>query len=438
MTDSRVIVVGGGIAGLVAACELDRNGAEVVVLESASRVGGRMLSDARRGYLMDAGAQFLSSAYPMLSGLIDELGIGHELVETARSVGVVRDGKIHRFRHDRPLSLLFGGLLRLGEWLPLAFGGLTLARATRKLPLNDYSAWRAFDDELAASWSNRHFGKAVTDFLLEPLLEALYFQSPAETSRALAMAVLAFGARNARTLTLTSGIGRLPALLAERLDVRLDSRVDRLSLDDKGVTVGVDTQEYRAGRVILATPAPIARRLHTMPNRLEAELLGTGYSSTINIAIALKDRLPRSAGLDGVYGVWIPRRERDVIAAFAIESAKHAGRASSGELLHVMLSGEAGARLLDKDDDAILGALLSELERYLPGVSGNRVFTKLYRWRHAEPKSPLGRCHRIDAYRRSVGRQNRVILAGDYLGMPFTEGAAETGRWAARTVLGMA
>ncbi len=34
--------------------------------------------------------------------------------------------------------------------------------------------------------------------------------------------------------------------------------------------------------------------------------------------------------------------------------------------------------------------------------------------------------------------KNGVILAGDYLGMPFTEGAAETGLWAAKTILNMA
>jgi monoamine oxidase len=40
----RVVVVGAGLAGLAAADELCRGGAEVVVVEARDRVGGRVFS----------------------------------------------------------------------------------------------------------------------------------------------------------------------------------------------------------------------------------------------------------------------------------------------------------------------------------------------------------------------------------------------------------
>ena len=41
-TAERVIVLGGGLAGLVTAFELDRQGHEPLVLEAQNRVGGRI------------------------------------------------------------------------------------------------------------------------------------------------------------------------------------------------------------------------------------------------------------------------------------------------------------------------------------------------------------------------------------------------------------
>lgn len=60
---------------------------------------------------------------------------------------------------------------------------------------------------------------------------------------------------------------------------------------------------------------------------------------------------------------------------------------------------------------------------------------RVQRWEAAEPLSPVGRARAIAAYRASADARRRVLLAGDYMGSPWTDGAAETGMWAARTLL---
>ena len=96
-----------------------------------------------------------------------------------------------------------------------------------------------------------------------------------------------------------------------------------------------------------------------------------------------------------------------------------------------MLDGTSGTEMIGWDEEKILQTLQSELDELLPGISRCIIFQKYYRWLHAEPKSPIGRSRNIAAYRRNITPDSRVLLAGDYMGMPFTEGAAETGQWAA-------
>ncbi|MCP4491013.1 MAG: hypothetical protein GY820_27420 [Gammaproteobacteria bacterium] len=69
-------------------------------------------------------------------------------------------------------------------------GSFNLFKKTKHLPLNDYSVWGVFDDETAESWGNRYYGETITEYFIEPLLEAFYFQTPGETSKALAIAAI--------------------------------------------------------------------------------------------------------------------------------------------------------------------------------------------------------------------------------------------------------
>ena len=57
MSQVDVIVIGGGVAGLVAAAFLARDGREVVLVEQNSFVGGCVGGFTRQGYYFDGGAQ---------------------------------------------------------------------------------------------------------------------------------------------------------------------------------------------------------------------------------------------------------------------------------------------------------------------------------------------------------------------------------------------
>ena len=63
----RVVVIGGGFAGLSAAYELSRAGANVTVLEARNRVGGRVVSfsDLAPGGAMEGGAELIGTNHPI-------------------------------------------------------------------------------------------------------------------------------------------------------------------------------------------------------------------------------------------------------------------------------------------------------------------------------------------------------------------------------------
>lgn len=428
-------VVGAGLAGLAAAHALDKAGCRVIVFEAADRVGGRMSSDQIDGRTIDRGAQFLSESYVTLLAIAAEVGLGAQLVPVSAASAVVRNGVPRVFSPARPWSMIRGGYLGPGEAMGLAASSARWARKLHRLPLDDYSAWADLDTEPADTFSERHFSRAALDYVIEPMLQGFYFQSPAECSSALVLMLIAFRLRRGRVLTLAGGLGALPKALAAHLDVRRGAPVTQVAQGTKvDVAVGAETQTFDFA--VLAVPATVARRVYEPASGPERQLLSTSYTSTLNVGIASEPGWALPTPLGDVYGLLVPCRERDVIAAVGIESNKHPARTGGrGELLDVMVSGDTAPGLLEASDEEIVNRLLPELERYLPSISDAIAFAHVVRWRDAEPKSPVGRSRALRDYWAHLDPGAKVVLAGDYMGFPHTESAAHTGVRAARQIV---
>lgn len=428
----RVIVIGAGIAGLAAAHTLASAGLSVRVLEASGRVGGRMTTDSVNGFVVDRGAQFLSSQYTLLLSLAAELGLTPGIGETSPWSAIVRNGKIRRMRVDNPLRVLTSGLLGWSASAKFGWRTWQLREPLRCLPLNDYSKWAAFDNETVSSWTNRAVDQSVTDYLYEPMLQGFYFQAPEDTSLSLGLALTAFGFRRGRILTCTGGIGSLAEAMASRLDVAINSPVSSVEIAADSVVVATTSSSMQADHVILAVPATEARRLYTSGDDLSLRLMATSYSANLNIAFMTDDGFSVPANLSDVYGLLVPRLEREYIASIGIETNKNRDRAPHGQLLNIMLSNTASQTMMSLPDDVVVRTVTPEAERFLPGISGHIEATRIYRWPQAEPYSHVGRATDLRQYREDVcSSLPRVLLAGDYMSMPYAEGAAESGKWAA-------
>ena len=92
----RVVVIGAGFAGLAAAYELSRGGADVTVLEARNRVGGRVLSfrDLIPGGTMEGGAELIGTNHPIWNAYKDQFKLSFlNITEEDGDAPIVLNGR---------------------------------------------------------------------------------------------------------------------------------------------------------------------------------------------------------------------------------------------------------------------------------------------------------------------------------------------------------
>ncbi|MFI8454436.1 NAD(P)/FAD-dependent oxidoreductase [Kitasatospora sp. NPDC085464] len=270
---AEVIVVGAGLAGLACALDMTAAGRDVLVLEAADDVGGRMRTDDVRGFRLDRGFQVFNTAYPQVRRRLELAALGlrpftpgflladargsRRVVDPTRRPGAAGDllpaGLLPTGR--LPAGRLRGGLLPLRDLaaLGLLCAGDAVLPATLLKRLPETSTARALR---RAGVSRR-----TVDGVLRPFLAGVFLEEGLETSSRLFHLVWRSMLRGSLCLP-RDGIGAVPRQLAARLPAdRLvrGTRVERVTAD--GVVLA-DGSVLRARAVVVATgPAQAARLL---------------------------------------------------------------------------------------------------------------------------------------------------------------------------------
>ena len=123
---SQINIVGGGIAGLIAAIELARGGAKVTLFEQAAELGGRARTRKTDGFFLNQGphALYIKGAFRRE---LKRLGISFSGEKTKPAEPqVLWEGRLHRFP-DSLASLVTGSFFNLSDKLDFARSQKALA-----------------------------------------------------------------------------------------------------------------------------------------------------------------------------------------------------------------------------------------------------------------------------------------------------------------------
>ncbi|MCG6921348.1 MAG: FAD-dependent oxidoreductase, partial [Acidobacteria bacterium] len=92
-SETRVVVVGAGLAGLACALHLSEAGVPVRLFEASDGVGGRVRTDVVEGFRLDRGFQVLLTAYPETQRVLDYAAL--DLKPFLPGALVRREGRFH-------------------------------------------------------------------------------------------------------------------------------------------------------------------------------------------------------------------------------------------------------------------------------------------------------------------------------------------------------
>ena len=454
----KMIVIGGGIAGLAAAYYAQKNApgsTTVTLLERADYFGGKIVTDRTDGFVVEGGPDTFIVTKPWAMRLCKELGIADRLRGTnpqTKKTYILKKERLHELPGGLTMMIPteFGPMIRTGllSWPEKARMGMDFLLS----PAADNG------DETMGKFVTRRLGRAAYESLIEPLMSGIYagdgdklsLQATLPYLRDLelkhgglvkgALAVRRERVKKARVngnapisaslsvspgsrsifLTPITGLAEIVEALVTELEtdganLRLNTSITHLKPDNlisDTWNLTLDTGETLvADAVIFATPPYVtADLIEGFAPDLAGELREIEYVTTATVTMAYKESdLVRP--LDG-YGYVIPRREGRKALACTWTSTKFPHRAPDGYALVRVFIGRAGQEDIPWDDEG-LKAVAREEVRLTLGITAEPLLTRIYTWEKAMPQYNLGHPARLERIEAMLAEIPGLALAGN-------------------------
>jgi len=447
----RVVVIGGGLAGITAALALAEAGEDVTLLEAKPRLGGATMSFERDHLVVDTGQHVFLRCCTAYRGLLDRLGMTSSApIQPRFDVAVLtpkRRTRLSRRRLPAPLhllpTLLGYPLISLSERARVGQAVLAMRRVDPDAQATDQASF--------GEWLARHGQDERTRRALWDLFAVSSINVPGDdASLALAAKVVQTGLL-ADASAADIGVPALPLgeihgaaatrkLAQHGATVRLNTKVAAIEVSTAlnaggGKADGNDTaarytvrvgrgegEDVQADAVVLAVPHEAAARLippGALPDETVAGWAGLGAAPIVNVHV-IYDRkvmdVPFAAGVDSPVQ-WVFDRTRI--------SGMHA-RGEVGQYLAISLS--AADEYVDRSVASLREEFLPALADLLPDA-GEATVTEFFvtRERRATFRGLPGTARLRPA--AATGLPG-IVLAGSWTatGWPDTmEGAVRSG-----------
>ncbi len=426
--EADVVVVGGGVAGLAAAWALrDR---DVVVLEAADRIGGRVRSDRWDGEPYHLGAQYLAGATS--ASLFDALGVHR--VRLPKEGGLFLRG---RRRPGTPTSLMRGLRVGPGGIAEIASVERESARVSELVAtLVDPAAPEGVVADDAMKLDGQSFSDAISDrrpavrSFYDTLVRSLTCKRAPDLSALYAYAMLGsegkggVGGANRARGGMRDVLQAFERALVGR--VQIDARAYAIEQSDGRVEISYGDGE-KDGRIVaracvVAVPAPeVARVVAGLDASRLAALERVRYGRFLSVALFLREPVWD--------GAWAIACDLPVVSTL-LNPAVLTGSGSS-RVLSSYASDDGAEQVWDLPDDEVVERFVAEISQVFPRLREVVRGAEVRRWDPGYPAWEPGHLALLPELTASLGQ---IAFCGDYLSIPSVDGAIVTGLRAATAI----
>jgi oxygen-dependent protoporphyrinogen oxidase len=461
----RIAIIGGGIAGLAAAYELElarKRGAAIdwQLYEASDRLGGIVettrLATPEGEYILEGGPDGWVSEKPWARELAVELGLEAELIysnDATRKTYILIDGKLQAMP-DKMRMMVPEDLATLDS-SPLFTADARQAYADELASAESLRASAPDHDESVSSFVRRHFGEEVLTKIGAPLLSGVFGGDVERLSVRAVMpafvrmeredgSLIAAVQRHARErgdrqrpatfTTLLRGMGSLAeAILAKLPEERIYRSQTASSLKREGklwclkTVKGHGKSKRHFQHVLLAAPVDEARRLVGALDAEAAELIPAEASSATLATFCWPAKIDSGRILQQItvppgFGFLNPQASvgqaevtRPQLLAATFVNQKFPHRAPEGAYVIRVFFGSGSAEFFrEMPDTEVAQVALEELRGIMgPLPTPDVALTKVRRWPRSLPQYEVGHLERMAQLDGLVARIGNLTLLGN-------------------------
>jgi len=428
MIKKKVIVIGGGIAGLVAARVLNKKGFSVSVLEQQKTLGGRIGTFDVDGMTINKGARLLYSFSPTLNALLKELNLSDQVRRhgqlSANCVGVNKDWPIHLMPSIK--SALMPNL-SIGERIRLARHGAQLWQLRKRANPDDAASVPEGDRQTLADFASKKVGENFLKNVLEPLFVGARSWLPHEISAAfyLTTSPHMFGAE---VMHFHKGMGVFPEALSVGLEVKTGVRVKAIVEAQCCQVISENAGQeivHEADYVVCAVPGDLVPAIVDHIDERDRSFFDqVHYTAYGAVHALLKGRLEEKMSFfdrDASRGVSMYQQDPK----------------EDHTQIYVQL--DPGSVVLARSkamQDKLDSLIADRIHELCPTLIDGRIATYNQWIERMLPVFSPGYCTEMRAFRdRQANTSRRIYYCGDYLAQALVNGAVASGQITARTLL---
>jgi oxygen-dependent protoporphyrinogen oxidase len=443
----KIVIIGGGIAGLTTAFRLRQAGVQFKLLEQSSQTGGCIKTLKQKDYLLELGPNTFLNSSDSLWNLAENLNLREKRISTSPAIS----NKRYIYKNGRLIKVPNGPYILFSNLFSLK-GRLRMMAEPFIKPSKDKK------DESMASFFERRFGHEVLDTLVTPFVSGIYAGDPSRlsintifpkiTSLEEKYGSIFKGMKELKGEIKSKGLGSFTegiGLISQTIEniikdsIIYNARTVNIEKMPRGYKITCqsngNTQDFLADVIICAAPAySTSGFIKSIDANLSNQLSRIEYAPIIVIHTAYK-KTDFTKKMEG-FGFLVPRGQKVRMLGSLWSSSLFVNRAPEDEMLFTnFIGGMLDKEACDMSNEDLMRTLQKDLAKIV-GIKTNPSFACLTRYSCAIPQLNLGHKRLISEIKDLSLTYQGLYLTGSYFNGVSVANTIDHANETAKEVLG--